>query len=69
MSLLANIQAKICKDGPHLVSQDKACWIWLTDGLYHRISGDYVAAANLLSIRPCQLQAVTWVTFRRLHSV
>lgn len=41
----------------------------LNNRLYHRIAGDYVFVAKVLSIRPCQLQAVTWCCWRRLHNV
>jgi hypothetical protein len=37
------------------------------DRLYSRISGDYWAVARHVGIRPCQLQAITWCTWRRLH--
>lgn len=39
----------------------------LNDRLYNRIAGDYVEVARQLSIAPCQLQAVTWQTWRRIH--
>lgn len=41
----------------------------LDDRLYNRISGDYAAVAKHVGIRPCQLQAITWVTHRRIHEV
>ena len=41
----------------------------LTDRLYHRIAGDYLAVAKLVKLSPCQLQAITWVAWRRMHNV
>lgn len=41
----------------------------LTDRLYHRIASSYVEVAKLVKISPCQLQAITWVTWRRIHAV
>lgn len=37
-----------------------------TDAKYEMISRDYRTVARLLNINACQLQAVTWVTWRRL---
>jgi hypothetical protein len=39
----------------------------VSDRLYNRIVGDYVVVAKHLGIRPHQLQAITWVAWRRLH--
>lgn len=41
----------------------------LNDRLYTRIAADYANVAYQVGITPCQLQAITWVTWRRLHSV
>jgi hypothetical protein len=41
----------------------------LNDKLYRRIAADYVTVAKTLNVRPCQLQAITWVAWRRLHEV
>jgi len=38
-------------------------------GLYGRIATDYRHAAREVGLRPCQLQAITWCTWRRLHNV
>jgi hypothetical protein len=37
--------------------------------MYTRISGDYAAVASHVGIRPCQIQAICWVAWRRLHGV
>jgi hypothetical protein len=37
--------------------------------LYNRIAGDYVVAAKSLGILPCQLQAITWITWRHIWKV
>ena len=37
--------------------------------LYQTISADYVAAAKVVGLGPMQLQAITWLTWRRLHQV
>lgn len=41
----------------------------INDRLYFRIASDYCVVARDLAISPCQLQAITWVTWRRLHQV
>ena len=41
----------------------------LTDRMYSRITGDYIAAARTIGMLPMQLQAITWCTWRRLHNV
>lgn len=41
----------------------------MNNRLYHRIAGDYVRVAIDLAIRPCQLQAIVWVCWRRIHDV
>lgn len=41
----------------------------MNDRLYNRIAGDYVIVAKWLGLSPCQLQAVTWVCWRRLQGV
>ncbi len=41
----------------------------LSDKLYSEISLDYSKAASIVGVRPCQLQAITWCTWRRLHNV
>jgi hypothetical protein len=37
--------------------------------LYQRIAGDYIVVAKMLGILPCQLQAITWVTWRHIWEV
>ncbi len=37
--------------------------------LYHRIASDYCVVARDYSISPCQLQAICWVVWRRIHGV
>ena len=37
--------------------------------LYKAIAADYIAAANEIGIRPSELQAITWCTWRRIHDV
>lgn len=39
------------------------------DKLYGVIADDYREAAHIVGVRPHQVQAVTWVTWRRLHGV
>lgn len=39
-----------------------------TDVKYAAIAKDYMVVADILSITPAQLQAVTWVTWRRLQN-
>jgi len=34
-----------------------------------QIKADYIAAARCVDLRPCEVQAITWVTWRRLHNV
>lgn len=41
----------------------------LTDRLYNAIARDYMEAAQTVGVLPNQLQAVTWVVWRRLHGV
>lgn len=41
----------------------------ITDKLYRRIEADYAAVAKTISIKTHQLQAITWLTWRRLHGV
>lgn len=41
----------------------------MTDRLYHRVADDYCRVSFDLAIRPCQLQAITWVAWRRLNGV
>ena len=41
----------------------------LSDNLYLAIERDYRAAADSLCVSAPQLQAITWVCWRRLHSV
>lgn len=41
----------------------------ISDSLYSRIEEDYTSAADVVGIRPLQLQAITWCTWRRLHGV
>jgi len=36
---------------------------------YNRLSASYAVVAKHLGLRPCQLQAVVWVVWRRLHNV
>lgn len=36
---------------------------------YSHIANDYRLAADELGIRPCELQAVCWLTWRRIHEV
>lgn len=39
----------------------------ITPKLRARIKADYISAADRLGISPSTLQAITWVTWRRLH--
>jgi hypothetical protein len=41
----------------------------VTPNLYYSLAGDYQIVAKLLRARPCELQAITWLTWKRLHSV
>jgi hypothetical protein len=41
----------------------------LSDKQYRRIEEDYQTAAGEVSIRPLQLQAITWCVWRRIHGV
>lgn len=41
----------------------------ISDKLYLRIQADYVEAANVVGIRPHQLQAITWTAWRRLSGI
>lgn len=41
----------------------------LSDKQYWRVEKDYQTAAGEVSIRPLQLQAITWCVWRRLHGV
>jgi hypothetical protein len=36
---------------------------------YNRLSGSYSTVAKRVGIRPCELQAIVWVVWRRLHAV
>lgn len=38
-------------------------------GRYEAIEADYKAAARQLGLKPWQVQAVTWKTWRRLHNI
>lgn len=39
------------------------------DRLYQHIAGDYIVVAKMIGILPCQLQAITWVTWRHIWDV
>lgn len=41
----------------------------LTDRLYYRIAGDFTIVARNLCLLPMQMQAIVWLTHRRLHGV
>ncbi len=41
----------------------------LTDKVYHGLADEYRQAAKQVGVQPMQMQAVTWVTWRRLHHV
>jgi hypothetical protein len=41
----------------------------MNDRLYSRIASDYSIVAKDIGITPCQLQAITWTTHRRIHGV
>ncbi len=41
----------------------------LTSKRYTAIESDYRAVANMVGIRPSQLQAITWCVWRRIHGV
>lgn len=41
----------------------------ISDDLYLRIEDDYIRAASVVGVRPLQLQAITWTTWRRLHKI
>jgi hypothetical protein len=41
----------------------------INDRLYNVIRRDYIAVANAIGIAPYQLQAITWLAWRRLHAV
>ena len=36
---------------------------------YNRLSGSYSTVAKRVGLRPCELQAVVWIVWRRLHGV
>lgn len=40
----------------------------LNDRLYNRIASDYMSVARVVQLQACQLQAITWLTWRRLHN-
>jgi hypothetical protein len=39
----------------------------ITDKMYESISADYREAADLAGILPNQIQAITWIVWRRIH--
>lgn len=41
----------------------------ITNNLYSRISSDYAEASLNTGLSPCQLQAITWCAWRRVHGV
>ena len=41
----------------------------ITDRLYSRIASDYCIVARQLQLSPCQLQAICWCVWRRIHGV
>jgi len=41
----------------------------MNDRLYGRIAGDYMIVAKWLGILPLQIQAICWLTWRRIHNV
>lgn len=41
----------------------------LSDRMYNGIAADYTEAASVAGILPLQMQAITWVVWRRLHNV
>lgn len=41
----------------------------INDRLYNRIASDYCVVAKDLAISPCQVQSITWLTWRRLHGI
>lgn len=41
----------------------------INDRLYVKIASDYVKASRKVGLLPCQLQAITWVAWRRIHGV
>jgi hypothetical protein len=41
----------------------------ISDRLYDVIAADYREVARILGIKPHQVQAVTWIVWRRLHGV
>ena len=73
-SCIRGIEGEVCIDG-------HAYCIWAGERtglkdvpsigvkLRRQIKADYAAAAAEVNLTPAQLQAVTWVTWRRLHGV
>lgn len=41
----------------------------LTDRVYAEVQRAYAAAAARLDLRPHELQAITWLTWRRIHAI
>ncbi len=67
---------------PHWVCVDRHAYcVWLgrrltttsqlkmTPKLLHVVAVDYRLTAKLTGLLPSQLQAITWVTWRRIHDV
>lgn len=41
----------------------------LNNRLYRKVASDYAVVAKFAGMSPCQLQAITWLTWRRIHNV
>jgi hypothetical protein len=41
----------------------------ISEKLYITITHDYQVVSDLLGLRPCQIQATTWLTYKRLRNV
>lgn len=37
--------------------------------VYQSIQSDFIKTANELRLIPCQLQAITWLAYRRIHNI
>ena len=53
------------REGRRLTDQESKLW----PAKYRRVADDYRAAAKHVGLEPGKLQAITWVTWRRIHEV
>lgn len=42
---------------------------YFTKKYYNRIAKQYIKLAKLCKVKPCQLQAIIWLTFKRIYNI